>query len=465
MSFGRNLRGINGNGYATSELPVPSPAGGVSIQHPAYQEDGLSNPILWLPSLDLTLESGSTQFGFHCGTLMSICYIITGNRPGFLSPRLISSDNGQELATMPDSMPAFDSILTEETYYYYIHGARLDEQYKVLSQFSEWQFPDAEALGRYEYWAKWLEVFHASSVANDVMVTSEISEAIHTRDKKCRLTGAPANCGCDVAYIVPKEDGDWFKDNDMWIYSKGLLRGTADPTALESNMCLLRCDILWMFEEAYFAFVPKQNHLVVHFFDSIALEAGRFIHNCSLDGPGDFSAEYFFARLAWTVLPLTCRFTGEFPKLPGRKRSLTASDDNGRNTRSKLNPDASTSSGVSGQDSEMAQPTGLIGQTNSAVDEERELAEENALAIRCHPYLFGPNALDGGSDDDLALPQSTKDERSAQRAHARSLYDTLGWYPGLARTERLKKAYMDANPQIGATCEDGDAASISSGEI
>ncbi|KAF8598181.1 hypothetical protein BDV93DRAFT_609968 [Ceratobasidium sp. AG-I] len=401
MSLVRNLRGTSGSGYATPGLPVSPSAAGVSIRHPAYPAIGRSNLIMWLPSLDPTLESSSTQFGFHCGTLMSICYIITGNRPGFLTPRLISSNNEQELATIPDSMPAFDAILTGETYYYYIHGARLDERYKVLSEFSEWQFPDAKALGRYKYWAKWSEVFGAP-VVRGVKFTSEISKAIHTRDRRCRLTGAAAHCGCNAAYIIPKEEGGWLKANRMKLYAKSPLLGTTNPTALGSNMCLLRCDIHRTFDKAYFTFVPKQNQLMAHFFDIHALEGGRFVHNCSLNEPGNLSAEYFFARLAWTVLPRTVNFTGPFPTKAERKRSPPVGAESSRNTSARSSTNALLPS-VASRQNEATQPPGLSEQVDNTIGEARELARENEIAMGIYPHVVGSNMFGSGFDDNLEL--------------------------------------------------------------
>lgn len=93
----------------------------VLLHHPAYVNTESSQQILSLPRLDSPASSSdSIQYGIHYGTFMAICYIITGNRPGFLSSKDLSLGNTVVTNVPPDEVHEFDDLLTGEAYYYYI---------------------------------------------------------------------------------------------------------------------------------------------------------------------------------------------------------------------------------------------------------------------------------------------------------------------------------------------------------
>ena len=129
-----------------------------------------------------------------------------------------------------------------------------------------------------------------------------------------------------------------------------------------------------------------------------------------------------------------------------------------------MNASASTVSDNSLYNNESIQSSGFGGKVESIIDEAHELAEEHKIAMRIYPHALGSNLLDSGSDNNLEPTGSIKDKESAQKLDAPNLYDTLAWYPGLARIERLRKAYMNAHPQVRTTPADGDAIPMPSSE-
>lgn len=76
---------------------------------------------------------------------------------------------------------------------------------------------------------------------------------------------------------------------------------------------------------------------------------------------------------------------------------------------------------------------------DSTVDEDGELADDLKTAASYLPHIFG-STLDK-SNLDSALPNPNYG----------GLVDTLVWYPGHRRVERMKATYLKANPQIRAT--------------
>lgn len=105
----------DGNRYNT-ESTVPYSSGALLLFHPGYP--GLTGDLLMFTRFALVPESNPAQYGVHYGTLMMICYIITGNKLGFLSPtRLAGSE--EVLLTAPSNCAGnFDDALTEDVYYY-----------------------------------------------------------------------------------------------------------------------------------------------------------------------------------------------------------------------------------------------------------------------------------------------------------------------------------------------------------
>lgn len=97
--------------------PIPAIPSNIEIFHPGFDKE-----IFVFPRFDSIPgpEPEQLQYGFHYGTMMMICFIITGNSHGFLSPvRLAGS--GLVPATPPaNTVQEFDSLLTAPTYYYYI---------------------------------------------------------------------------------------------------------------------------------------------------------------------------------------------------------------------------------------------------------------------------------------------------------------------------------------------------------
>jgi hypothetical protein len=125
------------------------------------------------------------------------------------------------------------------------------------------------------------------------------SDAARSRDQCCRMTEAVEET--DVAHIVPLAEEVWFNKNDMIRYGNkhaSLRPGVND----DANTMLLRADLHRSFDKRRFTFLPKkQGVFVTHVLESESLR--DTYHNVELN-TNYIAPEYFFARFAWTVLPL-----------------------------------------------------------------------------------------------------------------------------------------------------------------
>jgi hypothetical protein len=132
MFFVRDDCKEDGVSYSAELCPIPEDISSVEILHPGFPS---GNRILLLPQLDAIPGSkpGQLNFGHHYGTLMMICFIITKNSRGFLSPVKLL-DSGLVPATPPPgTVQAFDSLLTEPAYYYYICKLRFNSHTCAVS--------------------------------------------------------------------------------------------------------------------------------------------------------------------------------------------------------------------------------------------------------------------------------------------------------------------------------------------
>jgi hypothetical protein len=119
MFFVRNNCKEDGTSYAAEPCPISEDVSSVEILHPGFPS---ANRILVLPQLDAIpgIEPGTPRFGYHYGTLMTICFLITKNSHGFLSPVKLLGSGLVPTTPPPGTVKAFDSLLTELAYYYYI---------------------------------------------------------------------------------------------------------------------------------------------------------------------------------------------------------------------------------------------------------------------------------------------------------------------------------------------------------
>lgn len=236
---------------------------------------------------------------------------------------------------------------------------------------------------------------------------------------------------------------EWFVSNGMETFAKDT-KHEANETTRPSNMCVLRNDIYWMFDRHFFTFVPKQGQLVAHFLDIDPLPACRAFHNALVGRPTDLAGEYLLARLAVAVIPKTRTFNqryGNLPAKPTKKRARGQSED-GDAKKPKLAQDDKSDSSPGG--SAVSPPSNADADShNNVADEEHELEEDMKLAALRLPYIFCPDLVE--ANPKLACTD-------AYRAHQ---VDTLEWYPGRCRVQRMKEEYIGANPQVRTTSSRG----------
>lgn len=251
----------------------------VKLKHPGYSDR--KNTLVSLVGLDTDGE----RVGLHFGTAVTICAILSGRKDGFFTngvddPRLDLSD---------------DNLLDREVYYYHVPN---DPQYPIYPSFEHWPFPHDDLLPSYNR--------AAPRVLTQINATGA-TQAVLNRDERCLVSGSRDKQILQRAHLCPKGSSSWFIQNDMSEYNQfPYLTGDLITNDV-ANAIALRQDIHQAFDSRLFAFVEKRGVWATHFLKP-TFELGRDYHNTQVAISAGVSAQFLYARLAWSIFPLVRPF-------------------------------------------------------------------------------------------------------------------------------------------------------------
>jgi hypothetical protein len=120
--------------------------------------------------------------------------------------------------------------------------------------------------------------------------------------------------GLKRAHIVPKEENDWFRRQEMFPHGGDI--GIDNP----KNIILLRADVHKLYDSRNFVVVPKKESLapdnrnspsspeyVVHYIGRLTGE-WKLYHNVPLQRLDGTHWKLYFARFSWSIIPLVRPF-------------------------------------------------------------------------------------------------------------------------------------------------------------
>ncbi|KAK4246086.1 hypothetical protein C7999DRAFT_42400 [Corynascus novoguineensis] len=233
--------------------------------HPGYDSH---NTLLSLPRVDST----TSTYGVHHRTALLACQIIAGN--AFTNSYLAFDKAGQQRVQVP-----LDDILIDRQYYFIVEASKL---YPIVPSFQDWEFPH----GRIPDW--WPSIITASLSTIDCGITN-------------------AGYAVEEAHIVPKEEGVWYRDNEMKKYG-------VDPSDIDNraNILPLRKNIHYSFDARWFVIIPRivttnsslqpSPQYVTHIISPNAAELWPTYHTTLVGSLYTKSYAYLFARFAWAIL-------------------------------------------------------------------------------------------------------------------------------------------------------------------
>ncbi|KAG9670166.1 hypothetical protein KCV03_g10336, partial [Aureobasidium melanogenum] len=143
-----------------------------------------------------------------------------------------------------------------------------------------------------------------------------LTDALLPRDVSCRLTAAIE--GTEHAHLVPRTEGEWFRQNTMFQYGVAP-RPEIEPIDVPRNALLLRSDIHTAFDQRWFAITlkplpastdgPATYGLAVHVFSpGLSEQFVKLYHRVAIQPLHGVAPEYLFARFAWTVFAYSAQF-------------------------------------------------------------------------------------------------------------------------------------------------------------
>lgn len=111
------------------------------------------------------------------------------------------------------------------------------------------------------------------------------------------------------AHIIPRAEDAWFRRNAMYEYNSTVDVAAGNVIDDVRNGFLLRRDLHHAYDRPVFCHVAKEGKIVTHFVLRTH-EMGMYYHNAEFRLPNaDPCVEFFWARFAWTVIPLAQMFT------------------------------------------------------------------------------------------------------------------------------------------------------------
>ncbi|KAI6708806.1 hypothetical protein PZA11_007755 [Diplocarpon coronariae] len=304
--------------------PPPLPVGEsvfrhINIYHPHYPVG--DNLLLRLAAVDS--PAGGLQYGY----LTTVCGIIAGNRwDGWLEDQA-SSDSVNNSGDDNKNRRSYISmdpraVLPPGDYFFVLEPSSADEPYPVVPNFRQWRFPHLDLPA-----GDW-KAYSAPQSANKTFSASSMSLALELRDASCRISSW--NEGTQMAHIIPSEEVEWHRANNMHIYQRELTRSLDSDLA---NLVLLRADLHINFDKPMFTVIPKsakpgeEPQLVLHVVQQSSLYQ-HIYHNRQVPEWKDVPPQFFFARLAWTVFPWLEGFLGT-----GREKRVTVATELPTKTR------------------------------------------------------------------------------------------------------------------------------------
>jgi hypothetical protein len=227
-----------------------------------------------------------------------------------------------------------------------------------------------------------------------------LTDALLARDISCRLTAAIE--GTEHAHLVPRIEGDWFRQNTMFQYGVAP-RPEIEPIDVPRNALLLRSDIHTVFDHRRFAITlkplpaatngPANYGLAVHLFPpGLSEQVVKLYHRVAIQPLHGVAPEYLFARFAWTVFAYSAQFLQQ-----GVKRVLYIVRD-GETSEQEVNGDQCTQLYLSRKSRSLSPSKRKRDDSGSVQEreygaEEQEDEEEDENRHRGRARLHSPNGL------------------------------------------------------------------------
>lgn len=242
---------------------------------------------------------------------------------------------------------------------------RLDTQLFPHLHIPNFQFPHSNLP------SSWASIRIPRRLNNNLPRPSSFDQAVLARDVSCRIS--KNILGTESAHLIPRTEDRWFNINQMLRYSSHPEAPVAN--SVDNKVLLLQSDLHHLFDQGRFVLLPKRGDWVIHVLSGLPNEElAALYHNVALQPLSELSAEFLFARFAWTVLAQSIFLRADTERrlviIEGDESNIE--DVSGLDCRTKLIPAPLGAKSRSQSPKKRAQGTGSENQEEENMDTESD---------------------------------------------------------------------------------------------
>ncbi|PBL01861.1 hypothetical protein ARMGADRAFT_1023258 [Armillaria gallica] len=359
------------------------------------------------------VEDGVEHLGIPHWFVLDACLVLAGGK-GFLSS---TPDPSGKIST------SVNDFLTGIEYWFFLDDAT---DYTICTDFSDW-----EPLPREDVPERWLAIDKVKTLntgRNDAIMESSFNKSgnhLIYIDKFCALSGFDRELR--AVHLIPQACAPWciVQRSSIYKYYTFRLPFTFGKVRLIDDvrqLVTLESGLHDCMNRPSFVIVPFCGKFVVFFFTPWGIGLAEPYHLRTMTLPPRIEGYALFARFAWAITSIakTMWPTHE----PKRKQ------------------ESDRSASPSGQPPPRQRRRGEAGSH-----------DENAESLRDS----NADRNDDGLQNERGLtPSQLKIFRDAEegiKPFPEYMYDGMNYYPGISRTEEMKRRYLEDHPTISATGE------------
>ncbi|KAL0571787.1 hypothetical protein V5O48_010180 [Marasmius crinis-equi] len=268
-------------------LPEYPSLGTVQIHHPA-----VDLPYLKLPCYPVSSTDDSSA-GFHLGTLLDSCRILTNSDEGFIARQR----DGSEAVDVND----LDLVLPPGDYYFHLDPPGPANHYPICLDFNTYvprKIPERWWTSRSSQARHIEKGKEGDGLVEGKEGWSAVSSYVEIRDQRCLVSGL--RWALEGIRLIPYEEDEWFERNEFYHQAADSIQSIDSP---RNVVTMMNCFNGPGLDLALFSFVPIANAYAMYMLRP-SPDLARLHHRRTVNLPDRVRTPYLFTRLAWNIIKI-----------------------------------------------------------------------------------------------------------------------------------------------------------------
>ncbi|KAK0447975.1 hypothetical protein EV421DRAFT_2033046 [Armillaria borealis] len=346
-----------------------------------------------------------------------------------------------------------DDFLTGIQYWFFLDDAT---DYTICTDFSDW-----EPLPREDVPERWLAIDKFKTLntgRNDAIRESsfnKIGNHLINIDRFCALSGF--NRELRAVHLVPQACAPWYNDHQFYEYYTFRVPfrfGKARPIDDVRQLVTLESGLHDCMNRPSFVIVPFCGEFVAFFFTAWEIGLAEPYHLRTMRLPPRIEGYTLFARFAWAITSIA-HTVGPIHGPKRKQESDRSASPSSQPPRHRRRGEGDSHVGPSGEShDESAESDGRLCDSN---------ADRDDGDLRSSIPDSSDNDRQSQVDIELMKEQERgltpsqlqifRDAEEGIKPFPEYMYDGMNYYPGISRTEEMKRRYLEDHPTISATGE------------